>query len=402
VPLNPLRPVPTVAHVLYQLAAGGMENGVVNLVNGIPGERFHHIVVSLTGCTDFQSRISNPSVEVIALHKRPGKDPAAYVRLWRLLRRLRPEIVYTHSMATLDVQFFALLAGVPGRIHGEHGQRSSGMLPGRPPRSWLRRLAGPLIHRYTTVSRDLTGFLEGPLGIPPARVTQIYNGVDTGRFHPRGGAARPGWDGSPLAPDSLVIGTAGRMETVKDQATLVRAFLCLLKTAPALAPRLRLALIGAGPLREECRALLEAAGAADLAWLPGERDDIPDILRGFDVFVLPSISEGASNTILEAMATGLPVVATDVGGNPELVEHGRTGLLVPAGDPVSMAQAIARYLQDPDLRAAHGAAGRARVESHFSMRSMIENYIAVYQSVLARKRAPHEPHPSGTGRTVSN
>jgi len=380
--LNAGRPVPAVAHTLYQLTTGGMENGVVNLVNWIPSGRFHHIIISLTDCADFQSRIRNESVEVFALHKRPGKDIGCYMRLWRLLLRLQPDIVYTHSMATLDVQFFAFLAGVPGRIHGEHGQRSSGMIAGQSARPWMRKLAAPIVHRYTTVSEDLTHFLSGPVGIPPARVTQIYNGVDTERFHPRDPAARPRLGGDVLPPDAIVIGTVGRMEKVKDQITLVSAFLHLLKAEPALAPRLRLALIGEGPLRAECRQLLDASGAGDLAWLPGNQDQIPEILRQFDIFVLPSISEGTSNTILEAMATGLPVVATAVGGNPELVLEGKTGLLAPAGDPVSMAQAIARYLKEPSMRAAHGEAGRARVQSHFSMQAMVENYMAVYQTVL--------------------
>lgn len=387
--LNASRPVPTVVHVLYQLAAGGMENGVVNLVNRIPGERFHHILISLTECTGFQSRICNRSVEVFALHKRPGKDLGAYVRLWSRLLRLRPDIVYTHSLATLDVQLFALLAGVPGRIHGEHGQHSSGMIPGQPARTRLRKFAGPLVHHYTTVSGDLTRFLLGPVGIPPARVTQIYNGVDTERFHPRGKTGRPSLGGDGFLPgDAIVIGTVGRMEKIKDPITLVRAFLYLLDVEPALAPRLRLVLIGEGPLREECRQLLRKAGAEDLAWLPGERNDIPEILRGLDVFVLPSISEGTSNTILEAMATSLPVVATDVGGNPELVEAGKTGWMAPPADPQSMARAIAGYLKDPHTRTAHGDAGRSRVESRFSMRAMVENYIAVYQTVLTRKTIP--------------
>src|SRR5207237_9166164 len=135
-------------------------------------------------------------------------------------------------------------------------------------------------------------------------------------------------------------GTVGRMQEVKDQLTLARAFVELLQRSPQAATRLRLVMVGDGPLRKQVADILNQAGWGALAWLPGERDDVPQIMRGFDLFVLPSLAEGISNTILEAMASGLPVVATSVGGNAELVESGRTGQLVPRSDPEAMAHAI--------------------------------------------------------------
>ncbi len=147
------------------------------------------------------------------------------------------------------------------------------------------------------------------------------------------------------------------MQAVKDQLTLVRAFVRLLERRTDLRQRLRLVIIGDGALRAPALDLLTRAGMLDLAWLPGERADIAEIMRGLDVFVLPSLAEGISNTILEAMATGLPIIATRVGGNPELVEEGRTALLVPADDPRAMAAAIAVYADDAAKRQQHGAAG---------------------------------------------
>jgi glycosyltransferase involved in cell wall biosynthesis len=129
--------------------------------------------------------------------------------------------------------------------------------------------------------------------------------------------------------------------------------------------------------------LLRDAGCADLAWLPGERSDIPEILHALDIFVLPSLGEGLSNTILEAMSTGLPVVATRVGGNPELVIDGQTGLLVPIGDPLAMAAAIEHYLRAPALMQQHGRAGRRKIEQDLSLEKMVEGYLAVYDAVMA-------------------
>ena len=140
----------------------------------------------------------------------------------------------------------------------------------------------------------------------------------------------------------MIVGTVGRVEAIKDQLTLVRAFLHLINIDADARARLRLTVIGDGALREEARQLISAAGAESLAWLPGERNDIPELMRGMDLFVLPSLREGISNTILEAMASGIPVVATRIGGNPELVVEGETGMLVPPSDPIAMASASIR------------------------------------------------------------
>jgi sugar transferase (PEP-CTERM/EpsH1 system associated) len=183
----------------------------------------------------------------------------------------------------------------------------------------------------------------------------------------------------------LLIGSVGRMAEVKDFPNLVRAFLRLLSDQPELRKRLRLVIVGDGGSRVECLDLLRAAGAGHLAWLPGERADVAEIMRALDIFVLPSLGEGISNTILEAMASGLPVIATHVGGNPELVEHDRTGKLVPAGDPAALALVLHSYTQDSGKVKTHGLAARAVIESRFSMEAMVANYLSVYDRALAGK-----------------
>jgi glycosyltransferase involved in cell wall biosynthesis len=172
------------------------------------------------------------------------------------------------------------------------------------------------------------------------------------------------------------------MQPVKDPLNLVRAFLRLRELAPGERGRLRLVLVGDGPLRTEAEVLLAAAGAREQAWLAGARDDVPELLQGLNVFVLPSIAEGISNTILEAMACGLPVVATRVGGNAELVVAGETGQLVPPSDPDALARAMLAYVRAPARAGREGAAGRVRIERRFSLEAMVERYMAVYDEVL--------------------
>jgi sugar transferase (PEP-CTERM/EpsH1 system associated) len=377
-------PRPLVAHVMYRFDVGGLENGVVNLINHMPGEAYRHAVISLTEITDFKQRIRRDDVEFIALNKPPGHLIGFYPRLYRLFKDLRPAIVHSRNLAALEVAVPAWAAGVPARVHGEHGRDVRDLDGSNRKDQWIRRLYQPFVSRYIALSRDLDGYLVDKVGIPARKISQIYNGVDAVRFHPRGEAhAIPG---CPFRqPEHWLVGTVGRMQAVKDQTLLARAFIRALELAPELKPRLRLVMVGDGPLRAEAQGLLAAAGVTDLAWLPGERSDVPEILRGLDGFVLPSLAEGISNTILEAMASGLPVIATAVGGNVELVEAERTGALVPAGDSEAMAEAIVAYASDPARTEAHGNAGRAEVERRFSMEAMVRNYMGVYDAVLRRR-----------------
>jgi sugar transferase (PEP-CTERM/EpsH1 system associated) len=375
---------PLVAHVVLRFDTGGLENGVVNLINHMPVEAYRHAVIALTSITDFRKRIARADVEFIALDKPAGHALKVYPQLYRLFRRLRPAIVHSRNLAALEVVVPAWAAGVPLRIHGEHG-RDVGDLDGSNRKyQWVRRAYRPFVNRYVALSKDLENYLTDRVGVSAAAVAQIYNGVDVQRFTPA--AARAPIAGCPFAdPDLFLAGTVGRMQAVKDQTLLARAFIAALEHAPELRSRLRLVMVGDGPLRHEAQRLLDAAGLAALAWLPGERSDIPDILRGLDAFVLPSLAEGISNTILEAMASGLPVIATRVGGNPELVTDGLTGVLVPAADLRPMAEALVDYARHPERARAAGRAGRAEAERRFSLQAMVAAYRDLYDRLLERK-----------------
>lgn len=377
---------PLVLHLIFGLATGGLEHGLVNLINLMPPNRFRHAVVSLTVITDLAARIRTAGVPVIALRKAGGWDFGVYARLWRVLKELRPAIVHSRNLGVLEGQIVAALAGVPVRIHGEHGRDTYDLHGVSRKYNLFRKAVRPIVHHYTAVNRDLAQWLVSTIGIPPSHVTPIYNGVDSDSFRPPVGE-RPRIGPEGFAPaGTLVCGTVGRMQTVKDQVTLVRAFLTLIEQRPEAASRLRLVMIGEGPLREPCLRLLQQAGRENLAWLPGASSDIPQLLRGMDLFVLPSIGEGMSNTILEAMATGLPVIATRVGGNPELIDENRTGFLVPASDPQALASAIGGYLSSPELLTVHGAAGRQKIERQFSLHSMVEGYTNTYEAILNQRR----------------
>lgn len=375
---TPVDERPLVLHVMYRFDTGGLENGVVNLINHMPGNAYRHAVLALTEVTDFRERVRRRDVEFIAMKKPPGHGIWLYPRLYRLFRQLRPAIVHSRNLAALEVQVPAWAAGVPVRIHGEHGRDIGDLDGSNKTYQRLRKLYKPFVNHYFALSRDLAQYLAEKVNVPSERVTQVYNGVDFSRFSPAT-RQRDGIAGLPFTSgEHWLVGTVGRMQSVKDQITLAKAFILALQMAPGLRSRLRLVMVGEGPLRAQSQALLAEAGMAELAWLPGERADVPDIMRALDCFVLPSLAEGISNTILEAMATGLPVVATHVGGNADLVAHGQTGEIVPADSPAAIAESLVRLASAPDLARGMGAAGRLRAEERFSMQAMVDTYQGTY------------------------
>lgn len=379
-------PRPLIAHVMYRFDTGGLENGIVNLINHMPAEHYRHAVIALTEVTDFRKRIQRDDVQFISLNKAPGHGIWLFPKLYRLFRQLRPAIVHSRNLAALEVQLPAWAAGVPARIHGEHGRDVGDLDGSNVTYQRVRRFYRPFVTYYLALSRDLAQYLTAIIRVPQNKVLQVYNGVDSVRFHP--GSAEQAAAGCPFArPGHWLVGTVGRMQTVKDQPTLARAFIRALAIDPSLKERLRLVMVGGGPLRAECQQLLDDAGVAELAWLPGERGDIPEIMRGLDCFVLPSLAEGISNTILEAMASGLPVIATAVGGNADLVVAGKSGEMVPAANPEAMAKEIVRFANAPALAKAMGHAGRQVIEQKFSMKAMVAAYQGTYDKLLRRTGA---------------
>ncbi len=365
-----------VMHILGTLETGGMENGVVNLVNGLDRQRFRPVVCCLEGEGELRARIKD-DVKVVNLMQGPGLRYGLPFRLSRLFRREEVAIVHTHNFFSAVYGVLgAKLARTPVVIHGEHGME----LHRSPRQNMVTGFLCKLMDAMTTVSDALKDRLQGEVKIGKVPVTTIINGVDLDRFgivdSEAGRAAI-----SCLESGDRVLGTVGRLVAVKDNRSMIEAF----ARVAAVIDGAKLIIVGDGPLKEDLARLVRELGLEGRVFLLGQRNDIHLVLGALDLFVLSSLSEGMSNVILEAMAARLPVIATKVGNNADLVEDGETGRLVPSADPDQLAEAMLELLSDPAKARNMGEQGRLVIESNYGLDSMVAEYEALYEHWLGAK-----------------
>jgi len=358
---------PLVVHLIYCLDTGGLERVMLNCIRGMAGQGFRHAVISLTHASQFANQLP-ADVPVYCLGKNPGADLTIHLKLWRLLRDLRPAIMHSYNLATLEYHPISWLAGVRGHFHAEHGRDVSDPKGENKKYQWLRRLISPFVQRYVAVSDDLYQWLIQQVGLSRRKAQLIYNGINTSQFN-----------SSAKKNDNFDFIHVARLSPIKDQTTLITAF--ALVRQQSMHP-CRLRLVGDGPLRLQLEQQVAAAGITDCVEFLGERHDIAALLQQSQVFVMSSLAEGIPMTVLEAMASGLPVIATAVGGLPELIqaEH---GVLVAPSSPEALAVAMRQYLENPALVATHGQHGRQRVCEKFSEPAMVAQYLTLYRSVGA-------------------
>ncbi len=362
-------------HLIHELGTGGAENGIINIVNHIDHTRFKTSICAFAGGGSQTERVDMSRTDLAELNKHPGNDFTLPIRLCRLFRKWKPHIVHTHAWGTLcEGAIGAKLARVPVIIHGEHGtiQDRQRNIP-------IQRFFWNLTDQILSVSHAHRDRLAKTINYPSDKIEVIINGVDTVCFsaQKKNESIR-----KELGIDNkdIVIGTVGRLVPVKNHSMLIEAFAIISRRYS----NIKLVLVGDGPLKSELIKLSDSLEISSNVVFTGRRDDIPEILRCMDIFVLSSHSEGMSNTILEAMSSGLPVIATDVGGNPSLVDKDITGLLVESEKPGSLAELLSRLIDCPELRIKMGNAGRKRVEQKFSLQAMVKNYENLYMKLIKK------------------
>ncbi len=365
------------------LGFGGAERQLVELALGLDKDRFRVLVVTLRSGGELEAELKNE--QGITLHNLDRKSKysmAPVIRFARLLKRQQVHIIQPFlSPATFFGLTASFLSRTPVRIVTE--------------RCGLRKDRGLGNKAYRFVEDRLTRFSDLAVanseagrqylherGISPSMTRVIYNGINPERLQPDPDMVRRVKERLDLPSDGLVIGNVASLTQPKDQATILRAAASL----SARFPGLRVAMVGDGPLRSGLEALAQELGLGSRAVFFGNQHNVADYMAALDVAVLSSVdNEGCSNFLLEAMGLGKPVVATDVGGNCELVQEGQNGWLVPPGDYQALAASLEEALNDMERREAMGNVGRRTVETRFSLPHMIDAHQELYQELLEKK-----------------
>jgi glycosyltransferase involved in cell wall biosynthesis len=348
------------AHITLGLDVGGLEKLLVEFARHADRSRFDLHFVSLTTRGALASDIEACGWPVACLNAPPGLRPGIIRQLATVFRRQRIDVVHTHDeRPNIYSVPAACLVGVKRILHTRHNQ---GVNLSRRQR-WLVRLVSLGNDRFVCISHD-SAHRAREQGVSSRRIRVIHNGIDLDRF---------AFTGPALAGPAVLV---ARLEAEKDAGTLLRAAELIVRRRPDF----RLEIAGDGSRRPDLEVLRDQLGLRERVTFLGAIRDVPGLLARARLFVLPSLTEGISLTLLEAMARGLPVVATAVGGNPEVVADGEPGLLIPARDPNALAEAVLGLWQDGELCRAMGAAGRRRVEEHFDIRRMVARYESMYLS----------------------
>ena len=376
------QPLLRVLHVIDRLAVGGTEHGIVKVIQGLSGNSFEHHICTVRGFDKSFAQMHGLEKKVSVAGRSNSGFQFLMFGLARIMRELRPHIVHSRNWGAIEAIPAARLARVPVAIHSEHGYELDMLagLPGR--RRIFRRAAYAAADFVFTVTEELRNYHARQAWLPAERIGVLRNGVDTVRFAPRPGEREEIRRRLCLAEKCIVVGTVGRMVSIKDHASLLQAAEILIGRGI----NIQLLLVGSGPELSRHREFVDASPRlSGRVTFVGSATDVPALLNAMDVFVLPSLREGMSNTLLEAMASGLPVVATRVGGNPELVEDERSGWLFRPGDVADLVARLERLALDSALCQVLGQAARRRAIQHFSLEGMIAAYRDMYLD-LAGKR----------------
>lgn len=360
----------TIAHLILQLDIGGLERVMLNCIRQMQQQSdVKHIIISLTTANNFSQEDLSEKVPVYCLNKKAGNDWKLHYRLYQLLKKTKPDILHSYNLSTIEYHPIAMLAGVKGRIHAEHGRDINDPKGLNKKHNFLRKLTSLFIHKYIAVSEELFHWLKTTVGISPHKTQLITNGINTELFN------------IPKQPSKQIrFANIARLSPIKDHKNLLKA--CQLLQQEHGEKPWSLTIIGDGPLREELTLLTQAYQLGDRVSFLGARDDIAQLLTQVDVFVLSSIAEGIPMTILEAMSASTAIIATEVGGIPQVIEPQKEGMLVEKQHSAALANAMAFYLEHTEKVEEHGKNARDKILNAYNEQRMVKDYLACYEQLL--------------------
>ena len=368
-----------VIHLVEDLKIGGAERVIADTALGLDRKKYEPSVWCVTRGGETATELSEKGIEVKILGISSYRNPLNTSKLTRLLKAARPDIIHTHGyFASVIGRLAARRAGTPvilTHVHSTYWEY-------RKRHIMIERKLSRFTHKIICCSRAVENFVKNTEKITDNKTIVIYNGVDEERFSPLKSPTSIRTEFG-MDEETVVVGTVSSLTPHKGHEYLIQAASLVLGTLPSV----KFLIVGDGPLRQRLEDQAKNLNIHPAVIFTGTRKDIPEILSLMDVFVLPSHTrEGLGIAIIEAMAAERPVVATDIGGIPEVVNNSETGLLVPPGDPKALSIAIIELLQDPSRAKTMGEKGRIRVKEKFTVKKMLSEIENVYQSLVNQRK----------------
>jgi len=368
-----------IAHVTHSFDAGGIENGIVNIINGLDWNNYFHLICCLTKSGDFEQRIKSSNITIIELNRRLGNDLRIPLKLAKKFKKYNVDIVHLRGWGTLIEGIMgAKLACIKKIIYGFHGRTFEGIKNEKKRRNYAEKFALNFVDKILTLSSNMKTDFCHRLNIPNKKIDIIHNGVDVAKF-------RPGIDISNLKKEfhiekhDFIIGSVGRLDAVKDCDTLIQGFHLFNQRNE----NSKLIIVGDGPELSILKEIVSRTNLLHKVVFTGYRTNIPQMLNLMDIYVQTSLYEGFSNTILEAMAVGLPVITTDVGGNSFIVFDGINGYLIDPQNPSLLHEKLMYLSENRSIMQKMGVENRKTIVENFSVQKMIKKYHALYSNLYS-------------------
>lgn len=362
-----------VCHLVYSFDVGGLEQIIVNSINSLDSNRYQHTIVALTEVSDFVSKIKR-NVDYYSLNKGKGNDFSIYLRLYRIFRKYKFDVLHTYNLATIEYHWIAAIAGVPKRVHAEHGWDSYDPKGKNKKYRFIRKVTSSVIHHIVAVSQDLKDWLRRDVGIAESKLLVILNGVDTTFFSPSNNANR--------ANNRFVFGHVARLHGIKNQNMLLDSFELACESNKSFRDNCVLYIVGDGPCRNDLEfKAYESTYLKGRVHFFGNQLEVIDYYRQFDVFTMSSIAEGIPMTLLESMAVGLPHVLTAVGGIKEVAIDKETGYLLDPSDVSGFANALVHMHNSLESRSCMSVRCRERIINGYSQEILTKKYSDIYESI---------------------
>ncbi|WP_413284604.1 glycosyltransferase [Vibrio sp. MA40-2] len=364
-----------VCHLVYCFDVGGLERVVLNCINNLPSDKFRHTIISLTNVGAFITELPQ-SVEYHSLNKKSGNDPSIYFKLYRLLNQIKPDVLHSYNLATIEYQWVALLARVKLRVHAEHGRDTYDPNGSVKKYQFIRRFCSHAIHRIISVSGDLDDWLSTDVKIPKNKLRLIKNGIDTHYFDRS--CVEVEQRENPFK-DKFVIGHVARLHGIKNQMLLLKSYELACRQSADFNRDSVLVIVGDGPDREMLENYVSNSNViTENVHFEGARNNVHDYYKLFDVFAMSSIAEGIPMTLLESMSMSIPHLVTLVGGIGEVVIQGKTGLAVESNDDSGFCLGLIELYSNTELRDKMAVDARKRIVSEFNQQIMMDQYTSIY------------------------